>query len=430
VTVASSTSQPPRTGEAPGCRNKASFEQRTLRLAVVSDVHASAAVAHRDQTYATTVSKDSEKFNPLTALRTLVERDETVRADYLLCPGDLTNKIDVPGLRYAWDSLHEIAEGLGARRVVATAGNHDVVRGEEVPADADEDAWVQALRDLEPPFPDPGGDCSDTYFMVDFTVVVEPLMQLVVLNSCARHGATGEYTRGSISERTRNDIKALIATSTRPLNIVLCHHHPIRWRHLAPADTSEMDGGTELLAMLEQREDAAEWLVLHGHRHVPALGYEGESTSGPVRFSAGSLAVNLHAEARGHARNQFYILEFDLDRLERLSLQGGGRFRAWDFNFGVGMTPASNTSDLPSSGGFGFRRTRHELAKLAREACAPGLRTVTWEQLLAAETGFAYVAPADIRQLRRLLQAQGHSVVPDNVDAPTITSISFAAYQA
>jgi hypothetical protein len=400
---------------------------RRISIAVASDIHASAALTHKDQTYATTAARDSSQFNALAALRDLVERDDTVRADYLLCPGDLTNRIDVPGMRYAWESLTEIAELLAARRVIATTGNHDVIRGEDLPADADERAWVQALRELDPPFPDPGGDGSDMFFAVDFTVIREPLVQVVVLNSCARHGAKGEYTHGSISDKTRYDIEAILGDTSRPLNIVLCHHHPIRWRHLAPNDTSEMTGGDQLLAMLEGRPDASEWLVLHGHRHVPALGYHGESTSGPVRFSAGSLAVNLHAEARGHARNQFYIFDFDLDELDRLELQGGGRFRAWDFNFGVGMAPASDGSDLPSHGGFGFRRTRHELAKLAYGARPDGLRKVTWAQLVAAEPGWEYVAPSDIRQLRRLLLAKGHSVTPDDLNAPTIQSISFAA---
>ncbi len=402
---------------------------RKISIAVASDIHASGALAHRDQTYAAVSARDKSQFNALAALRDLVERDDSVRADYLLCPGDLTNRIDVPGMRYAWESLTEIAKLLEARRVIATAGNHDVIRGEDLPEGADENAWVQALRKLDPPFPDPGGDGSEMFFTVDFTVIREPLAQIVVLNSCARHGARGEYTHGSISDKTRHDIETILGDVSRPLNIVLCHHHPIRWRHLAPNDTSEMTGGDELLAMLEGRPDASEWLVLHGHRHVPALGYQGESTSGPVRFSAGSLAVNLHAEARGHARNQFYILDFDLDELERLGLPGGGGFRAWDFNFGVGMAPASDGSDLPSRGGFGLRRTRRELADVAFDARPDGLRTVTWSQLVAADSRWEYVAPSDIRHLRRLLLREGHSVTPDDLNAPTIQSISFAAEQ-
>src|SRR4051812_14246917 len=100
-------------GARPALQTAHGADRRRLTIAVVSDIHASAALTHKDQTYATMATRDHSQFNPLAALRELIERDETVRADYILCPGDLTNKIDVPGLEYAWAELGEIATLLG-----------------------------------------------------------------------------------------------------------------------------------------------------------------------------------------------------------------------------------------------------------------------------------------------------------------------------
>jgi len=401
---------------------------RTVRIAVVSDIHASGALADKGDTYAKCETRDDARRNPLAALRQLVG-DEALEADLLLCPGDLANKINGDGLEYAWNELKEIAGTLGARRVIATIGNHDVTRGEDLPDGADAEAWIAALRGLDPPFPAGDPDDARIFFSEDFLVLTEAPVRIILLNSCARHGVAGEFARGSCSDKTRADIEQVLDQMNEepcPINILLCHHHPIEWRHMSPDDTSRMEGGEALLAMLEGRADPSEWIVIHGHRHVAALGYVGESTSAPVRFSAGSLAINLHTDGRQHARNQFYILEFELDELERLELTGAGRFRAWDFTYSVGMVAAADDSDLPSRGGFGFRRKKSELAALARQAVPNGQRSVTWDELLAHNRRWGYVAPADIRQLRFELERMGHTPEPRIANAPTIERIGFA----
>ena len=39
-------------------------------------------------------------------------RDEKLKADVLLCPGDIGDKADPAGIEYGWKALHRVAEAL------------------------------------------------------------------------------------------------------------------------------------------------------------------------------------------------------------------------------------------------------------------------------------------------------------------------------
>lgn len=407
-------------------------EKSRVRFAIISDPHAVVGNAHRHETYARRETAGDPTRNPFAAVRALIEdshssgEEEPLRADALLCPGDLANRMDAAGLAYGWDELGKIAELLGAERIVATAGNHDVVRCEDLPAHADDDAWVGALRDLAPVFPTMHLTEAESYFMDDFTITEGKLWRVIALNSCALYTEPGQSWHGRIEEKTLAHITRKLNLARKEVNILMCHHHPVPWTHLAAEDTSHMQGGERLLRALEN-DDPARWIVLHGHRHVPALGYAGDTSSGPVRMSAGSLGISLIREARGEVRNQFYMLDFDLAETQALRLVGSARFRTWDWDLEHGMTPAGQSSELPGSGGFGFRRHAHDLAQMCRERAAKlGQRSVTWEELTADDPRWSYVTPRDLVMLRRVLEQSDTLVEPENGHCE-IQRVSFVA---
>src|SRR5207247_8648242 len=87
-----------------------------------------------------------------------------------------------------------------------------------------------------------------------------------------------------------------------------------------------MLGGAELLQLLSAG-DYGEWLVIHGHKHLPKLSYaQGATAATPVVFAAGSLCACLASRIQAVARNQFYILDFPLDLFPTVGLVG--RFHA------------------------------------------------------------------------------------------------------
>ena len=399
-----------------------------IHFAVISDPHALAGDEYRHETTALRQTADDPTRNPFAAVRALIKdgesEEEPLRADALLCPGDMAHRMSEPGLKYAWEELESIAELLGASQIVATAGNHDVIRKEDLPNDPPAGAWVKPLRDLDPPFPTHRVDDREPYFNDDFVIAKGDGWRVVALNSCAFYTEKNEHHRGKVDPATVDHLRRRIEGDPHDVNVLMCHHHLVEWTHLSMQDTSHMHGGDNLLRTLEE-VDPGGWMVLHGHRHTPALGYAGDSMSPAARMSAGSLGISLPQEGRTDKRNQFYMLEFDRREIAELDLAGAGRFQAWDWNREEGMTRSSPAAAIPGSGGFGFRCDARTLARHCREsATALGRRTVTMEELIEENGRWRYVAPRDLFMLRTVLEGEGAHVDPSN-GGTQIESVSF-----
>lgn len=388
---------------------------------VVSDLHAVSEPLDSAISYARTWTR-SEPSNALTAAKNFVV-SSGLTADLVLCPGDLGNVVDEKGMTYAWETLGEIAGHLNADATIGTAGNHDVVRPSPTPGSGFDPN--EHLKRLSPPFPCGDAAGRTEYFNEDFVVVTGDRWRVISLNSCAEFGHKDRHLHGSVRDKTLLDLEEVMRDEPRDVNVLLCHHHPVQWTRYARDDTSHMRAGDRLLDLLD-RDHNARWLLVHGHKHYPALGYVGESTSGPARFSAGSLSVQLYPELRDkEIKNQMYMLEFDLDELDSLDLRGGGRFEAWDWGRRSGFRSARRASGLPASGGFGFRRDGRELAQLALEtAKALGERVVPWPELVKANARWRYVAPLDLDALERdVTKLDGYAHFEDD---GTVREISFA----
>ena len=387
-----------------------------VRFAVISDPHALAGDEHRHETAAWSRTAGDPTRNPFAAVRELISNsqseEEPLTADAILCPGDLAHRMSCAGLEYAWDELDSIARLLGASKIIATAGNHDVIRKKDLPVEADSGAWVAPLCSLTPPFPTHCAQERDAYFNDDFIIATGESWRVVTLNSCAFHTEENEHRRGKVDVGTVERLRRRIEEDRKDVNVLMCHHHPVEWTHLSHEDTSHMQGGDRLLRTLEEVDPTA-WLVLHGHRHTAALGYAGDSSSGPTRMSAGSLAVSLPQEGRTDKRNQFYLLEFDLKEIGELSLAGAGHFRAWDWNRERGMIQSSPDAAIPGSGGFGFRRDALTLAEMCRRgAKSVRRRSVTMAELIRQDRRWSYVAPRDLQMLRTVLEKRSARVDP------------------
>lgn len=381
---------------------------------VISDLHAVSSPMRLHDSGVRTFDVGDPRTNALDAVRAVIA-EHSLRADVLLCPGDLADANvggpDIPALHWAWEQLQQIASDLGAV-LIATVGNHDIKRalGDGPPEEGYDPS--EFLRDLVPPFPALDTGLAETYFDQDFALVGGDHWQVLSLNTCAEHGI--DHERGSVRVETIDAIeRALSRRPVVPINILLCHHHPVQWTHLNRSDTDHMRLGEHLLRMLDVRV-RGRWLLVHGHRHIPTIGYAGESSSGPVRFSAGSLGCSLLPEIGTAARNQFYMLTFDVDELHALDLVGAGRFRAWDWIPTIGPRPATHTelSGLPHEGGFGFRRDGHELASLCRRrAAARGTDRLIWSELVVDHPEFRYLAPVDLIAMANDIELDGGRVL-------------------
>jgi Calcineurin-like phosphoesterase len=383
-----------------------------LRIAVASDLHAYD--RHRLEEndpepsfFEIGAPESPVGQHPIAALRSLIGTSG-LRAHILLCPGDLGEKATPAATKHAWTAVHSIGDSLGASAIVGTAGNHDV-DSRYAYNDYDAKGFLQSLI---PSFPVAADATFDRYWSRHFAILTWPELRLVILNSSAYHGSgpdktknPPEYGHGRISELTLQSLsEALRARTDVPLNVLLCHHHPSPFEEFGLGAADVMDGGAELVRILGEGH-CGQWLIIHGHKHFPKLLYaQGTTAITPTIFAAGSLCVRLQSEISASCRNQFYILDFSLNDLNTMGLVG--RFRSWDWVFGVGWQPAQEHSGLPCQGGFGFRENRTMLKTLLAEVCSSQPQT-TWSQIVSAQPRLRYLMPHDLRLLLDALEEGG-----------------------
>lgn len=387
-----------------------------LRIAVVSDIHAfDGPVPDPAPSYMKVSHPESDiASHPIMGLADLINREALV-ADVLVSAGDMCDKANESGVQYAWRKLHDLRQLLQATRLLATPGNHDLDSRSIHPADDPDPKGM--LQQLVPPFPLAEETLNMHFWARNFVLVEENSYRVLILNSCAYHGGDPkEIEHGRVSKRTLTAIRSALERSTpRPVNLLLCHHHPQSHHDHGLGEADVMKQGQLLLDLLGTGE-FGEWMVIHGHKHHPKLSYAQGGASSPVVFAAGSLAANVWAGSVGHARNQFYIVEIDASGP---ALRGF--VRAWDWTPGLGWMTASSTSGLPAISGFGARENLNLLAsQIASYLQAKGdLATATWADVAHHVTSLRYVIPSDLRSLKKILAGKNVALEFSDSGVPT-----------
>lgn len=359
--------------------------QGVLTVAIVSDLHAYDTCDEKKPSFY--CIQDDIADTPVGALFRLIE-EESLSADVLLCGGDLGDKAHPAAIRAAWTRVHEIGAKLKVEMVAGTVGNHDIDSRYQ---HNDHDPKGH-LQQLNPAFPLPSEDSNDRFWSRNYEILVSDVYRLVVLNTCAFHGGgSDELHHGRLSRYTLDAIAArLQSTPIRPVNILLCHHHPQKHMELDLGEYDEMRSG-QLLVELLGSGHYGDWIIVHGHKHHPKICYAHGSSTAPVIFSAGSLCHVLFPELATVAQRQFYLLQFPIARYSDLGF--AGTFRAWDWEFKSGWGKPTRKSGLPAQGGFGHKTNLRLLAGgIFRWING---RVVPWSEFIAQFPTFEFLLPQD-----------------------------------
>lgn len=383
---------------------------KTLRLAVISDMHAWDEETNKEigSWLKMGQPEDMPNQHPIAGLLELI-KEKDIRVNYLLCCGDLADKANPKALIYAWEQVEKLKIATLAKQVLATSGNHDVDSRYKYNAyDA-----KGALQSLVPSFPIERESLNDKYWAKNYVIFEDRNCRFIILNSSAYHGQASdktppEYLHGRISQRTISLLKRDLSSkkNLKTVNILLCHHHPHKHNDINLDDYSEMMDGSCLLDLLGSGK-YGRWVIIHGHKHHPRLCYAAGSSSAPIVFSAGSLCAKLYPEQQFHARNQFYIIEFPYGNFSNLELDIAGRFWSWDWIPGEGWQEANNRSGLPGLGGFGYRTEISREAKNIYELWVKnGKSFLEWEYILGKIPQLEFLFPKDINLLVETLQSK------------------------
>jgi Calcineurin-like phosphoesterase len=374
---------------------------KRFTVAVASDLHAYAKLPENHQRpshLSISTGEQQPENHPIAGLVELIKRDE-VSANVLLCPGDLAHQACPECIRYGWTTLQQIQEALKAKHLLGTAGNHDL---DSRYLHGNPDA-AQTLKNLSPQFPCAKAPLANQYWARDYTIVELPPAVIVILNSSAHHGhGENEKNHGRITKDVLSSLRAgMPALATFPIKILLCHHHPHQHSELNLGAIDVMENGQQLLDLLAA-DSSGTWLVIHGHKHHPKISYAAGGGNSPIVFASGSLCSDLFLELQTAARNQFHIITFDLDAMQRLGLVG--RIRSWYWQYGMGWAPAKRGTGLPMECGFGFRGRPGVMAEEIRSIVKKELRS--WNAVTASLETLHYMLPQDFDYMRALLNQQ------------------------
>jgi hypothetical protein len=379
-------------------------KDRLARLLVLSDMHAFGTAKNAADSVLDFCDTTPGKSNPLLDLISLGERGR-IKADVVICAGDICNRADGSGLRRAWDQLHKLRDAVSAVELVATCGNHDL-DSRYLSGEPDPDP-KGALLALQPRFPFGDQAQSDKFWARNYAVTKLPgEIVLVNLNTSAFHGGEqSEIDHGRVGKRTIQAIAKEVADlPSASAHILLCHHHPLPLSGWGGRDDTEfMKNGQELIDAIVQ-EDDSQWLIIHGHRHLPLL-MQAAAASATAPFVLGS--ASLGARVPG-VPNQFHLVDlYTSEKPEHAALVG--TVETWSWSDSMKWQIANNSDGLPPLCGFGYRGQLSSLAASIHSLVNGAF--LSWEQVLQAFPGVQLLLPQDMKRLEQKLEDLGLSIL-------------------
>lgn len=284
--------------------------------------------------------------------------------DFLVCPGDISNRGCPESFELGWAFLNSVKESLSIDNFLCVPGNHDLQSNPGTSFSP-----IHTVKFCDPKFPTLDFDTNTHFWGWNWSIVEHDVFNCLILNTSAYHGVGQEYKHGRIAPESITQITKFISSSKfkhKLFNVLLCHHHPLKREDIDfKSDYEVMDGGQVLLKSLEESTDEP-WLVIHGHKHFASL-FKGASSgfNPPLIFSAGSFSAKLYPEIQGRTENQFYILDVNLNETKnKNSLVGTFETHSWSIE---NDWHPSKCNSLPHKGGFGSEIPPYKIIEMIRE---------------------------------------------------------------
>lgn len=279
--------------------------------------------------------------HPAQALVDLVKRSE-IKADVIICCGDMANKASQIGLSTAYDILRaDLLPTLGSKALLCTLGNHDV-------ASRSSDPFAIA-KNTHPDFPVSDPIAKNQFWAEGFCLQrFDDLVDFLILNTAHNHwnealAETGTFEVSSISALDRY----LTKESPAPVRIVVLHHHPILYPSSKLHSESILTTGATLVECLSKHGFK---VIIHGHRHLPRVCRQIVGGNEILVFCAGSFSAML-TEDRSITRNVFHLCELIFDTHTR---NIHGNIKTWEYSISEGWNPTTKrSSQLPHIANFG-----------------------------------------------------------------------------
>ncbi|MAD45342.1 MAG: hypothetical protein CMI02_14455 [Oceanospirillaceae bacterium] len=370
-----------------------------IKFVVVSDLHAEVADASQDTRL---LFGDGEFAKGI--IDSFAKNASDV--DYLICAGDISNQSRQGGLEAGWDFIKKLAQVSRAKGIFVVPGNHDHDSRLQENVYCPKHKMQHLIQD----FPYEGYWDNTHFWAWNWNLTSYSDFNVVILNSSAFHGYSGEWAHGRVSHETSDQILKYLKSNKvekKLFNILLTHHHPVRMDHVdAIEDYQSIDGGGYLIEKLQEAK-VGPWMIVHGHKHFPDIKYgQSRSTSKPVIFSSGSLSARLYPAIRNRTNNQYYIVEIDCEETKRWRTVTG-QFFTYEWTPVSGWRKSESNS-LPCVGGFGAQLDVSSVLGELSRIFSDGRLVAKAEDLVSASNLIKYLMPEDIEVLSSELEQEGY----------------------
>jgi 3',5'-cyclic AMP phosphodiesterase CpdA len=331
-----------------------------IKLAVMSDLHIGLAARGKDLCPEPPKSsrKERSKYHNKTdntyrqKFLQFIQQKE-ITADYLVLPGDITNKALPEEVEIASEFVLQAADALTVKqdKIVFTPGNHDVdwlVSGQ---ADRTGVRWGQRYDSIghsnfhfRTQINRGEGDIlASSYFTAwnfkDLVVIGynSASHDNRITEEVAHHGLADPDHLEDIHQYLQD-----IGDADERVRLFLVHHHSIDFPNPIPTtpDFSQMTNAGNLLSLLhDHRFD----ILVHGHKHFPYFETHSTQTYPPIPIlCSGSFSVEIDTQWAGTVDNQFHIVLLN-DR-SGSSNQITGKITSWTNNRARGWIPSEEST--------------------------------------------------------------------------------------
>lgn len=324
----------------------------TIKIGVISDLHCTYNQNYdsQDTILFSNTMRNGNRRNQVQELLNLF-RLENITCDYLLCPGDITNKMDVQGIISGFGYLREMQEVLTAKQLICTPGNHDVdfcrekttlfSKASDTLKQLDSDYYPLANKSLSKSLIDDG-----------FCLYMDDEVAILCVNSVACFTDAKSAERVYIPDSTLNQIEEELKKIPQSIlvRIALTHHHPELYTDLnfRTYDNSDyIENGDKLVELIEKYYFG---MLVHGHKHKARL----TSLGSVALFCAGGFSALQNLQI-GDDENTFHIIEISPTKPIR------GIIRTWSYSQSAGWKKPS--LQFPYKTGFGSTKSAIEWAK-------------------------------------------------------------------
>lgn len=384
----------------------------TLTIAVASDLHCHAEKdkVPRDSFLLAGARRHPAGKHPIQALVDLI-RAHGLRADFIVCPGDLSNKICSSGMSQAWEHLREIQREMKSPHLLTTIGNHDVDSRKDHGPDP-----FEIPKSLHPEFPLPHGAEKDRfwsrgfYFQLDETVGAD----FVVLNTVIAHTDEATAKRGTFESIQISDLRDALShrkstiydIKSVPHRAAVLHHHPLVHSNLTFGSPDVLQFGDQILRVLGEFGFN---IVIHGHRHDPRITRVSINGVEQLVLAAGAFSAYLK-ELSSNTRNLFHILTLTADVGQ---WPAKGNLQTWEYNHGFGWRQSTTQSAaIPHEVGFMLPEQRPDfLDELCFQCDASPGAQLRDDELLAAFPQLKYMLPMELKNIAGSLLGRGYKLV-------------------